>query len=80
VNLEEELQNLAVAEFGGIKDDLDRFGMRAMIAVGRIAQVAPRVADPSRYDAVMAPKKILHAPKATARKNRTFCGHWKSST
>src|SRR5271165_229805 len=46
MNLEEEFENLTVAEFCGVEDDLDRFGMGAVIAVGRIAHLAARVADP----------------------------------
>jgi hypothetical protein len=80
VNLEEELQNLTVTQFDWIKDDLDRFGMGTVIAVSRVAHIAAGVADPSRYDTVIAAKEILHAPKATAGKNRSLLNHCIFST
>ena len=80
VNLEEKFENLTVAEFAGIKNDLDRFGMTTVIAVRRMAHIAARVADPSRHDAVVAAKKILHAPKAAAGQNRSLLAHLISST
>src|SRR6185437_361253 len=46
VNLEEELQEPAVADRSGIKDNFDRFGMGSVIAVGCVEHVAPRITNP----------------------------------
>ena len=40
MNLEEELEQLAVAQDLRIEEDLDRFGMRAMMPVGRVLDIA----------------------------------------
>ncbi len=80
MNLEEEFENLTIAEFGRIKDDLDRFGMGPVIAIGRISHIAARVTDPRRHDAVVTANEGLHAPEAAASKNCTFLGHRISST
>ena len=40
---EEELEQLAVRELGRIEHDLDRFRVRAVIAVGRVRHVAAAV-------------------------------------
>ena len=45
VNLEEELQDLPVADPGRVKDDLDCFCMCSVVAIRRIGRVASRVAD-----------------------------------
>src|SRR5688572_13683693 len=58
VNLEEELEDLAIADPGRIKDDLNRFRMCSVIAVGRIGRVASRVADPGGENTVVAAKEL----------------------
>ena len=40
VDLEEELEQLAIAEARRVEDDLDRLGVRAVVAVGRVRHVA----------------------------------------
>jgi tRNA(Arg) A34 adenosine deaminase TadA len=80
VDLEEELQKLSVGDSGGIEDDLDRFGMGAVIALGRVGHIAARVANPRRHDAIITAHKVLHAPEAAAGKNGTFLGHGIFST
>jgi hypothetical protein len=46
VDLEEELEQLAVRGLLGIEDDLDRLRVPVMFAVGRVRNIAPGVADP----------------------------------
>ena len=48
VDLEEEFEQRPVAGLGRIENDLDRFGMRAVIAVGRVRHVAAAIADAGR--------------------------------
>jgi hypothetical protein len=72
VDLEEKLQELAVADFRRIEDDLDRLGVIAVVALSRIRHVAAGIADPRRYDAGHAPDQILHAPETTPGQNRAF--------
>src|SRR5688572_30924355 len=66
VQLEEELQDLPVADPGGIEDDLDRFRMGPVVAISRIGCLAARIADARRDDTVVATKELLHAPEAAA--------------
>src|SRR5580704_3172960 len=80
VNLEEEFQNAPIADFGGIENDFDRFGVGAVIAIGGVGHVAARIADARRHDAVVAAKEILHAPEAAAGENGPFGCHEMSST
>src|SRR5688572_14546833 len=80
VNLEEELEDLSVADPRRIEDDFDRFGMCSMIAIGCVGRVAACVADARRENAVVTAKEILHAPEATAGEQSAFLGHFLSST
>lgn len=80
VNLEKELEDSPIADPRGIEDDFDCLCMCSVIAIGRIGCVAARIADPRRDNAVVAAKKFLHAPKATAGKHSTFLIHFLSST
>src|SRR5580658_1470206 len=80
MDLEEEFQELPIADLRGIEDDLDAFGMRPVMAIGRVAHIAAGIADPRRDDAVIAADQILHAPEAAPGKNRAFLGHRTSST
>ena len=75
VDLEEEFQQLAIADLGGIEDDLDRLGVGAVIAIGGVRHVAAGVADAGRDHARVAADQILHAPEAAAGQNRAFCRH-----
>src|SRR6185369_11449642 len=54
VNLEEELQEISKTDFLRIKDDLDRFGMRAMIAIGCVRNISSGVTNACRNDPVFA--------------------------
>src|SRR3984957_3096305 len=77
MDLKEELEQLAVADSLGIKDDFNRFGVRSMISVGRIGHIAARIPDSGGQDAVVAAQQILNAPKTAAGENRSFsrCSH-----
>src|SRR6185437_3918683 len=46
VDLEEELQQVAKADDARIEHDLDRLGMVAVVAVGRVPDLAAGIADP----------------------------------
>ena len=72
VDLEEELEQLPIAEFGRIEHDLDRFGVGAVIAVRGVRHVAARIADARRDDAVIRADQVLHSPEAAAGKHRAF--------
>lgn len=46
MDLEEKLEDLAIADLLRVEDDFDRFGVGAMVAIGGIEYIAPRVTDP----------------------------------
>ena len=48
MNLEEELEELSIAEACGIKNDLNRFGVVAMVAIGGVRHAAASVAGSRR--------------------------------
>jgi hypothetical protein len=56
VNLEEEFEDLPVADARRVKDDLDCFGVSGMIAIGRVGVGAAGISDPGRQNAVVAAK------------------------
>src|SRR3984957_6568811 len=70
MNLEEKFQNLAVADFRRIENNLDRFRVRSVIAVGGVGHVAAGVTHAGRNDARLLAQQILHAPKTTSSQNR----------
>ena len=70
VDLEEELQQRAVVGGGGVVDDFDGLGVRAVIAVGRVGDVAAGVADPGGDHTGLLADQVLHAPEAAAGENR----------
>jgi hypothetical protein len=55
VDLEEEFQKVAEARLTRVERDLDRFRVRAVVAIRGVLDVAARVADPRRDDAGQAP-------------------------
>jgi hypothetical protein len=75
VDLEEELQQVAVRPFGRIEDDLDRLGVRAVVAVGGVLHVAAGIADAGRDDARLLADQVLHAPETAASENCALCDH-----
>src|SRR5215218_7176301 len=70
VDLEEELQQVSIRDPHWVEDDLDRLGVRAVLAVRRVRDVAAAVAHPRRQNARSFPDEILHAPAAAAGKDR----------
>src|SRR6185437_13848366 len=75
VDLEEEFQKLAIADLLRIEIDLDRFGMGAVVAIGRVRHIAAGVADPRGDHAGITADQILHAPETAAGENRAFGGY-----
>src|SRR5215469_9222230 len=75
MNLEEELQQIAVCDFRGVEDNLNRLGVTPMIPIGRVRHVSTRVSDPRRDDSVASPNQVLHSPKATTCQNGSFSFH-----
>ena len=71
VNLEEELQEVAIADTRRVELDLDGLGVRAMVAIGRVRHIAARVSDPCVDYAGQLADQVLHAqkqpPASTAR-------------
>src|SRR5450830_85631 len=72
VDLEEEFQDLAVAEHGRIEADLDRLGMAAVVTVGCIIDIAAAVADAGGQHSRHLADQVLHAPEATAGQDGLF--------
>src|SRR6185437_2932671 len=79
MDLEEEFQQVPVGGLFRIEDDLDRLGMGAVVAVGRVRHVAAAVTDARRDHTGLPANEILHAPEASARQNGAFLAHRKSS-
>ena len=72
VNLEEEFEQVAIARQRRVEHDLNCLSMRAVVAVGRIGNVAPGVANPRAQDARLLANEILDPPKATAGEDGSF--------
>src|SRR5262249_12968308 len=72
VDLEEELEQLAVRDLLGIELDLYGFGVVAMVAVGRVRDVASRITDPRRDHAGPLSDEILHSPETAPGEDRSF--------
>lgn len=59
MNLEEEFQQIAIADVLRIKHDLDRLGMRSMVAIGRVRHIAARGLLVSEFDGMGRRKVTL---------------------
>src|SRR5215211_4153912 len=70
VDLEEELQQLAVGGHLRVEDDLDRLGVGPVVAVGGVCDVASRVAHPRRQDPWAPPDQVLHPPETPSGQDR----------
>src|SRR5215469_8135966 len=64
VDLEEVLEDAAVARLRRIKDDVDPFRMSTMVAVGRVRSGAAGITDASRDNAGKRADQVLHPPEA----------------
>jgi hypothetical protein len=73
--LEEEFQQIAIADGVWIKHDLDRLGVAAMIAISGVGHLAAGIADAGGNHAGMAADQILHTPEAAAGKHSAFGRH-----
>src|SRR6478672_4659433 len=62
VDLEEELEQPPIANFGGIKNDLDSFSVSSVITVGSVRDVSTGVPHPRRDHSVEPSNKVLHTP------------------
>jgi hypothetical protein len=72
VDLKKELKQLAIADLARVESDLDRFGVRPVLAVSRVRNVAAGVPYPRRDNARILPNQILHTPEAATREHRSF--------
>jgi hypothetical protein len=72
MNLEEELEELAITDLLWVKNDFDSFRMGAMIPIRRIVDVAARVSDPRGNHTGVTAQEILHSPETAAGQNRSF--------
>ena len=76
MDLEEEFEQLAIADPVGIEEDLDRLGMALMVAIGGVGHVAAGIADPRLFDAGQLANKVLHTPEAATGQDGPFgLGH-----
>jgi hypothetical protein len=66
VDLEEELEDVAVGDALGVEDDLDGLGVTRMVPVGRVVVLPAGVSDPGRDDSIAAAQQLLDAPEAGA--------------
>ena len=69
MDLEEVLQDTPVAGHCRVEDDLDPLGVRAVIAVRGVGNIAAGVTNTCRDDARLLANEILHAPETSAREN-----------
>ena len=61
--LKKELQDTAIGNLIRIKEYFDTFGVRAMITVGGIGNIATSVSNPRFVYARQLANQILHAPE-----------------
>src|SRR6202012_721604 len=80
VNLEKKFQQFAVAHDLRVENDLDRLGVRAVIAIGGIFHIAAGIADARGYHAGIEEKQILNAPEAATCENCAFGWYGHGST
>src|SRR5580658_334586 len=79
VDLEEEFQQRPEIGLGRIEQDLDCFGVVAVIAIGRVRHLAAGISDPGGDHAGISAYQILHTPETAAGENGTILGHRISS-
>ena len=70
VDLEEELEQVAIGRLLGVERDLDRLGMGAVVAIGGVGYVAARVSDSRGEHSGALADQVLHAPKAASCEDR----------
>ena len=72
MDLKEELEQSAITDLVRVENDLDRLGVRPVIAIRRVRNVATGVSDSRGDHSWITSYEILHAPKAAASQHRTF--------
>ena len=70
VDLEEELEQVAVGDPLGVEDDLDRLGVIPRVCLCRVFARPAGVADAGGVHPVAAAQQLLDAPEAASRKDR----------
>ena len=80
MDLKEKFEQAAKGDFFWIKKDLDALGMGAVVSIGRIFDIAARIADPRTLDTIQFTDEILHPPKTAASQDSAFRCHYTSST
>ena len=75
MDLEEELQKIAVADLRRVEDDLDPFGMSAVVAIGSVGDVPAGIPNVGFQDAGAFPDQVLHAPETSSSQNGAFGRH-----
>src|SRR6476660_2443251 len=71
VNLEEELEQIPVRDLLGIEDDLDRLGVRSVVAIGCVRHVATAIANAGRDHTGSFANQVLHSPEAPTGEYRS---------
>jgi hypothetical protein len=81
VDLKEELEQLSIGRLLGVEDDLDRFGVRPMVAVRGVLDVTARVTNPRRDNTGSLPEEVLHSPEAATGEDGLVngCAHERHS-
>ncbi len=69
MDLEEEFQDVPVARHCRVEDNLDPLGMRAVITIRGVRNIAARVTHTGRDDAGPLADQILHAPETSSCEN-----------
>src|SRR5687768_1459294 len=72
VDLEEELQKIAIADVVRVVVDLDGLGMSSVVAIGRVRHIAAGISDACVDDAGQLADQVLHAPEATTGEDGPF--------
>src|SRR5688572_17416543 len=72
VNLEEELQQVAVGDTRRVELDLDRLSVRSMVPIGSVRYIAPSVSNACPDDPSPLADQVLHTPEATSGEHSTF--------
>src|SRR3984957_13633848 len=82
MDLEEELEDLSVRGALGVKGDLDRLGVGAVVSIGGVRHVAAGITDPGREHARALADQVLHPPKTASGQDRLLRGvaHWATSS
>jgi hypothetical protein len=70
VDLEEELEQVAIGDLLWIEDDLDRLGMAGIVLLGRVVVLAAGPSHAGGEDPVAVAQQLLHDPEAASGEDR----------